>query len=492
MQFQAFESPHVQHNSCPASPRKTMHSVDTRLNALDPHFSWFYGRVLLLIGVTWAIQAAELVLLIFTRTLIFNDFTMGERVLEVCNASIFMGAMVGGPIFGHVADCFGRRIALIIAMVCSLGGLAVSARANAGNILIVGRIITGLGFGGQLTSTVVLIQELSPHSMCGRMISLLDAFTGIGGLFGVLLAFAVAPWLEWRTTYFVVCGLVLYAPVVWFAVPESPRWLASVGRTEEAFSVVEKIERLHGLQPFSDDIQKEQLAFTSALESPSSVAESSRAKRLVPTLVLWVLWIAMTLSSYGLGIYVPTLISFSGYNMFASWSTVCVLNIAQVAGSLAAAVVVDTYGPHRCFAVFAAFTAGFSIVLSYVTWSRAVVIVITFLVTALLSSCWSCVFAYTSENYSTTHRSRGVGYAVGVSRLAGVGASYLYPHMYNVWILSVPVMCWIFGGVLTVVGVGVVPRFGYQPVSQNDDIQSNTWTSTGDIEPGANSSAVED
>ncbi|KAG6957029.1 hypothetical protein JG688_00011164 [Phytophthora aleatoria] len=64
-------------------------------------------------------------------------------------------------------------------MVFSLGGLAVSARANAGNMLIIGRIVTGLGFGGQLGSTVVLVQELAPRSMSGRVVSLLDAFTGI-------------------------------------------------------------------------------------------------------------------------------------------------------------------------------------------------------------------------------------------------------------------------------------------------------------------------
>ncbi|KAG3003446.1 hypothetical protein PC123_g16440 [Phytophthora cactorum] len=488
MRYEAVESPNLQQNSLPAPPRKFLHSIDARLNALEPRLSWFYVCLLLLTGVSWAIQAAELVLLVFTRVLVANDIGMSTQVLGVFAASISMGSMAGGPIFGHIADQFGRRIAIIIAMVFSLGGLAVSARANAGNMLIIGRIVTGVGFGGQLGSTVVLVQELAPRSMSGRVVSLLDAFTGIGGLLGVTLAFAVAPRLEWRTTYLATCGLVLHAIVLRFTVPESPRWLASVGRTEEAYAVVEKIEHLHDIQSPGDDTQQLELEFTSALESPPSIAaKPSLLMRLSPTLVLWILWISMTLSSYTLGIYVPTLISLSGYNVFANWSTIGVLHVAQTVGSIAAATGLDTYGFHRCFAVFATLATIFSVVLSYVTWSRAEVIAVTFVVTALLSACWGCVLAYTSRHYTTTHRGRGMGYAVGVSRLAAVGGSYLYPRMFNVWVLSVPVLCWIFGGVLTIIAVGVVPRFGYRPLGQEDDTDSCAWTSVAELENGMSS-----
>ncbi|POM72483.1 Major Facilitator Superfamily (MFS) [Phytophthora palmivora] len=328
MRYQNAES-YLHQNSFPFSSRKLTYSVDARLNALEPRLSWFYIRLLVFTGVAWAIQAAELVLLIFTQSLVANDIGMGESVLDIHNASIFMGSTIGGPVFGHVADRFGRRITLVIAMVFTLGGLVVSAAANAGYLLIIGRIIAGLGFGGQHSATVVLIQELAPRSIRGRLISLLDAFTGIGGLIGVALAFALAPWLEWRITYLVVCGFVLYALVLWFTMPESPRWLASVGRTEEAFDIVEKIELVHCLKSAGENVPKENLGFMSVQEVPSSAVKSSRLKRLFPTLILWTLWIAVTLSSYSLGVYVPILIGFKGYNVFASWSTIGWLDLSQ-------------------------------------------------------------------------------------------------------------------------------------------------------------------
>ncbi|KAF4143235.1 Sugar (and other) transporter [Phytophthora infestans] len=483
MRYQAVESPTAQQNSLPVAPRKLQKSVDARLNALEPRLSWFYVRLLLAMGMSWAVQAAQLVLLDFTRGLVGNDIGMSTQVLGVYAASIFMGSIAGGPIFGHIADQFGRRIAIMIAMVFSLGGLAVSARANAGNMLIVGRIVSGVGFGGQLGSTVVLAQELSPRSMSGRLVSLLDAFTGVGGLFGVVLAFAVASRLEWRTTYLATCGLVLFAVVLRFSVPESPRWLASVGRTDEACAIVEKIEHSHG------NTQKTELNFSSTLESPSSsVTKPSFLKRLIRTSAVWLLWIAMTLSSYTLGIYIPTLISLSGYNLFENWSTIGALKIAQTVGSVAAAIGFDTFGFHRCFAAFATLAAIFSVVLSYVTWSRAVVIAVTFVVTALLSACWSCVLAYTPGHFNTTHRGRGIGYAVGVSRMAAVGGSYLYPHMFNVWVLSVPGLCWVSGGALTIVAMSV-SRFNYQSLGHDDDTDSSAWTSVADLENGMSSAS---
>ncbi|KAK1940053.1 putative transporter svop-1 [Phytophthora citrophthora] len=487
MAYQAVESPSVQQSSVPVSTRKLQHSVDARLDALEPRLSSFYVRLLLLTGVSWAIQAVELALLVFTRFLVANDIGMGTPVLEIFGASIFMGAMAGGPIFGHIADRFGRRLALVIAMVFSLGGLVVSARASAGYMLIIGRVVAGLGFGGQLSSTVVLIQEFTPQSMRGRMVSLLDAFTGIGGLAGLALAYVVAPRLEWRTTYLVTCGLVLHAVVLRFTVPESPRWLTSVGRTEEAIAIVEKIENSHVRQTPENGILKEELDFSTGLESPSSTAKPSRLQKTVPTLVIWILWIAMTMSSYALGIYVPTLISLNGYNVFASWRTIGTLNIAQVVGSCVASTVVDTFGPRRSFAAFAMMTTIFSVALSYAAWCKAIVIGVSFVVTALLSACWSCVLTHTPGYYSTSHRGRGMGYAVGVSRLAAVGGCYLYPHMFNVWVLSVPVLCWVFGGILAVVAVGIVPHFGYQPLSQGDTSDLGAWEVT-ELESGTKSS----
>ncbi|CEG49998.1 Synaptic vesicle transporter SV2 (major facilitator superfamily) [Plasmopara halstedii] len=484
MRFQGIKSTVARPKALTVSLENPVHLIDEQINSFGPHLSKFYIRLLLLIGVSWAIQAAELVLLIFTRVLVTQEIKMGTQVHEICGVGILIGSTAGGPIFGHVADKFGRRAALIIAMIFSLAGLAISSCVNVEYMLILGLVIIGFGYGGQLASTFILIHELTPRSMSCRIVALLNAFTGFGGLLGVVLTYAVAPQLGWRTTYLLTSGLVLYAFVLYFMVLESPRWLASVGRTKEAFNIVKDIEQSGSRMLIGNDAQKAALHSISVQNLSATMMKSSQPQQPTPTLVLWILWITMTVSSYTLGVYFPTLISLNGYNIFTSWTTTSALKIAQVVGSVTAATVLDAYGSHRCFVVFASLAATLSIVLSYMAWWPAVVIFFLFIVTALLSAGWSCVLAYTPIHYELTHRGSKMGYAIGVSHLAAVGGRYLYPYMFNIWTLSVSMLCWISGGLLVIVAItiGVAPKFGYRPLAQEDDDSLCTLSLNSDLE----------
>lgn len=135
------------------------------------------------------------------------------------------------------------------------------------------------------------------------MVALLEAFTGVGGVVGVALAFGLAPQLGWRVTYLAICGCVLYTGVLRFGIPESPRWLASVGRLDEAILVVAKIERAHGARPRYDNLKVQEAPTPVAVESVPSAAgvKASAFDRPVHTLVLWTLWTVLAASSYALG-----------------------------------------------------------------------------------------------------------------------------------------------------------------------------------------------
>ncbi|EGZ09566.1 hypothetical protein PHYSODRAFT_523301 [Phytophthora sojae] len=413
-------------------------TVNQRLDALDARLSWFYVRLLLLTGVSWAVHAAELVLFAFTRRLVVHHVGMGTYALEALGVGVFLGAAVGGPLFGLLADARGRRSALLFAMTLSLLGLALSAVAKKDYHVIIARIVAGVGLGGELPAATVLVQELSPRPMRGRMVALLEAFTGVGGVVGVALAFGLAPQLGWRVTYLAICGCVLYTGVLRFGIPESPRWLASVGRLDEAILV--------------------------SVPSAAGV-KASAFDRPVHTLVLWTLWTVLAASSYALGVYVPTLISMSGFNMYASWSTIALLHGSQVVSCVIASWMLETRGRKQSLACCATLTSVVSVLLSYAPWYEFVVIVGTCSVSALLAGTWSCVLAYTPENYPTAVRARGVSYAFGFSRLGAAGGALLYPHMFDVWLMSVSAITWVFAGLLAATVLGIVVPFGSNPSS---------------------------
>ncbi|KAG1706780.1 hypothetical protein DVH05_027632 [Phytophthora capsici] len=405
---------------------------------LDAHLSWFYVRLLLLTGISWALHTAELVLFLFTRRFVGRDVGMGTRALEALGVGIFVGSAIGGPVFGHLADTIGRRTALLAAMALSLIGLALSAVATKHYHVIIARTVAGIGLGGELPAATVLVQELAPTSMRGRVVALLEAFTGVGTVVGVALAFGLAPQIGWRVTYLMLCGSGLYVAVLRVGIPESPRWLASAGRVDEALTVLERIDRDHGTRTRYN-----------VLDEASTVGITSTLWLFNrKTLVLWTLWTVMALSAYALGTYV---ISLWGFNIFSRWSTMVLIGLAQVFGCVLASLLLDDYGRLHVLTCFTSLAAVASVLTSNGPWTGPFIVVGTCSVSALLAASWSCVLVCAPETFATGCRGRGVGYAFGCSRLGATVGSLLYPHMFNVWVMSVSAITWVFSLLLVAV-----------------------------------------
>ncbi|KAL7993330.1 putative MFS transporter superfamily [Plasmopara halstedii] len=164
--------------------------------------------------------------------------------------------------------------------------------------------------------------------------------------------------------------------------------------------------------------QVEALQSTSVQDFPALETKLSRIQelqRLNSTLILGIMWITMTVSTYILGIYIPTLISLNGYNMFASWTTTSLLEIAQVVGSITGATVL-THMDLPAVCNLCNLAATLSIWLSYMPWSCIVVISFLFCYGFSLSLLELCSL-YTPLHMKVMYRGRGMGYAIGVSLL---------------------------------------------------------------------------
>jgi len=283
-------------------------------------------------------------------------------------------------------------------------------------------------------------------------VALLEAFTGLGGVVGVALAFGLAPQLGWRVTYLAICGCVVYVGVLRFGIPESPRWLASVGRVDEALLAVEKLEREHGRYE------------NATVQDKPMTGEATTVTSLDPfpvsTLVLSVLWAVMAVSAYALGVYVPSLISLWGFNMFSRWSTMALLGVAQAFGCVLASLVLGDCDRKQALVCFVAAAAVAAVVYSHAPWNGPLVIGGSFVVSAFIAASRSCVLVYAPENFKTNVRGRGVGYAFGLSRVGAIAGSLLPPHMFNVWLMSASTISWVFAALLVAVVGGVVLPYG--------------------------------
>jgi MFS transporter, SP family, galactose:H+ symporter len=170
-----------------------------------------------------------------------DQFTLSTFALELIVSGVLAGAAVGALLGGRLADLFGRRRLLIATAIIFAAGAIACAEAGSPQMLIVGRIIVGLGIGLSSGTVPVYISEVSPAESRGWTVSLFQLAITVGILLAYVVDYGFARVDGWRWMFgLAVVPAVIFA-VGMFFLPESPRWLARRGQTTQARAVLARI-----------------------------------------------------------------------------------------------------------------------------------------------------------------------------------------------------------------------------------------------------------
>jgi len=183
---------------------------------------------------------------LFTGATVFvrEHFRLDTFELGWTNASQTLSATIAIFLAGPLADRVGRRTVLRAATGIFMLSAVVSAAAQGLGMLVVGRLLSGLGIGSVLVAGPMYIAEISPPALRGRMVTYQQLFIVIG----IALAFmsnylvvhlegfdAEGNW-RWMVGLGAMPALAYLFALLW--VPESPRWLARHGRLDAARRVL--------------------------------------------------------------------------------------------------------------------------------------------------------------------------------------------------------------------------------------------------------------
>ena len=177
-------------------------------------------------------------LLFINETWILPDTLQGFLV-----SSVLIGAVIGAATNGVLADIFGRKkIIMATAVIFILGSLMCAFAPNV-YILILSRIFVGFAVGIVNFVVPLYLSEVSPKNLRGTLVSLYQWAITAGILFSYFInaVFAQAVY-NWRWMLFagVVPGLILFIGMCFMK--DTPRWLVSKDRDEEAKNVFARIE----------------------------------------------------------------------------------------------------------------------------------------------------------------------------------------------------------------------------------------------------------
>jgi MFS family permease len=227
--------------------------IPARLDRL-PWSAWHW-RVVVALGVSWLLDGLEVTVVGSLGPALQRDDTLGLTAAQIgWAASAYIGgAVLGALFFGRLADRLGRKRMFLVTLVVYL--IATVATAFSWDILSFAfcRFLTGFGIGGEYAAINSAIDELIPARVRGRVDLTINGTFWIGAALGAGLSIALldpdwigAEW-GWRIAFGLGGILGVAILLVRRHVPESPRWLLTHGRVDEAEAVVRDIERQVGV-----------------------------------------------------------------------------------------------------------------------------------------------------------------------------------------------------------------------------------------------------
>ena len=227
-------------------------TIETDIPARLERLPWgrFHNLVVVALGITWILDGLEVTLAGAISGALKASPTLrfGNEEIGIAGSAYLAGAVLGALFFGWLTDRLGRKKLFFITLAVYLTATAATAFAWDIWSFALFRFLTGAGIGGEYTAINSTIQELIPARVRGWTDLVINGSFWVGAAIGaagsiVLLDPQVLdPDLGWRVAFLIGAILGLFILFMRFWIPESPRWLMTHGRAEEAERIVAGIE----------------------------------------------------------------------------------------------------------------------------------------------------------------------------------------------------------------------------------------------------------
>ena len=394
----------------------------SRLDGLP--FTKKHRRVLGASGIGWAFDAMDVGLITYIIAVLTVQWDLTDLERSWIVSAGFIGMAVGASLGGMLADRIGRRNVFTLTLI--IYGVATGASAFAGGVLvlILLRVVVGLGLGGELPIASTLVSELSPKRVRGSVVVWLEAFWALGWTLAAVIGYYVVPLGDWgwRLAFGIGALPALYAVYIRSGLPESPRFLLSKGKVKQAEAVVAEFEesaRESGWVP--DPVADQQPDQDDAHADQTSLFSPGLRGR---TAAIWTIWFMVNFAYYGAFIWIPSILYAEGFDLVKSFGYTLIITLAQLPGYATAAFLIEKWGRKPTLALFL-FGSAASAVSFGLSGSAATIILTGCLLSFFNLGAWGALYAVTPEIYPTRLRGSGAGWAAGFGRLASIIAPFV-------------------------------------------------------------------
>lgn len=398
----------------------TSSANDKILAALDhAPLNGFYRRLVVIAGMGSLFDAMDVIIVGAVMASLGREWHLAPQQRGFIITLNLLGMFIGAAASGYLADRYGRKT--IFGITLLLYSLLSGVSAFAWNVASMGliRFFAGMGLGGEIPVGVTLVSEFAPARLRGRMIVILESFWGWGSIAAALIGFLVIPHYGWRAAFLIGALPALYIFVLRRGIPESPRYLLAKGDVKGAQASLREVQ--------SDAT----LTLESAAAPPEKVriAELFAPHMVRRTLTLWILWVTMVFSYYGIFTWLPSLLTEKGFSLQFAFLLNLLIATFQIPGYFTAAWLVERIGRKRTLGLFLGLCAVGAFFFAQqslgATPNVAAILVWGAVISFFNLGAWGVCYCYTPEQYPTRLRATGSGFASAAGRFVGAFGPYV-------------------------------------------------------------------
>jgi MFS transporter, putative metabolite:H+ symporter len=286
-----------------AADRVDLRHIVERLERL-PYCSW-HRNMRLIICTAWFFDAFDSVAIAYVLPPLIGAWHLSPPQIGSLIGIGFGGQLVGALGFGWIAERWGRRNSMLVTLLLfTLGSLACAFAGNYETLLGL-RFFQGIGLGGEVPLMAAYVNEFAKAKGRGRFSLNIQVLFSIGLPVVALTGVWVVPHWGWQWMFIIGAVPALIAVPLRTILPESPRWLASQGRFDEADRA------LAGIEAIAIREGKKPLPVMGNLPAVADVkprvADLFKGIYLRRTISVWFIWIGAYFVSYGLNAWAPSL-----------------------------------------------------------------------------------------------------------------------------------------------------------------------------------------
>jgi putative MFS transporter len=388
--------------------------------------TWFHRKLVLLCGGGPFLDGYALTIIGFAFIEMSPQLGLSSHEEGLVGTAALIGIFLGGFGFGYLTDRIGRQVMYVVNLTTLIAMSILSAFVTETWQLIATRLLLGIAIGADYPVATSLLSEFLPRNRRGSLLGTMITWWSAGAVAACLVGWALSGVGEDGWRYMLASAAIPAAVVVLFraGTPESPRWLLSKGRVEEARDVVRQV---YGVE----------MGEIAAPPDPprTDFREIFRGGYLSRLIFTSVFWMCQLIPLFALDTFGPVIMQkFHADSEIATYVGPILINTAILVGCFPGMWLVDRAGRRPLLIWGFALTA---IGLGLLTAGEGAplwIIGLGSLIYALAAGAANILeWIYPNELFPTHVRATAMGTGTSLSRIGAAVSTYLLPVMLHHW-----------------------------------------------------------